>query len=205
MNALVGVPNLLFRNWWVVLLRGLAGIVFGIATMIAPGLSLAAMVLVFGAYAFADGVLLLISAINRRAGQPPAWMLVLEGVTDIGIGVIALFWPGITALGLLWVVAAWALVTGIFEIGAAIRLRKAIKGEWLLALSGVLSIGLGIMLIVFPVAGLLTLVLWIGAYALLFGVVMVLLSLRLRARRGAQTTLNVVSAPPEAAPATHPG
>lgn len=205
MNALVRVPNLLFRNWWVALVRGVVGIVFGIVTLIAPGPSLAAMVLVFGAYSFADGVLLLISVIRRRDGQPPAWVLVLEGVADIGIGVVALFWPGITALGLLWVVAAWALVTGTFEIVAAIRLRKAIKGEWLLALSGVLSIGLGIALIAFPVAGLLTLVWLTGAYALLSGMALVLLSLRLRAWRGPQTTLNVVGAPPKAAPATHPG
>jgi len=197
-----GVPNLLFRNWWAVLLRGLAGIGFGIVTIFAPGLSLAALVLVFGAYSFADGVLLLISATGRREGQPPAWMLVLEGVANIGIGFIALFWPGITSLGLLWVVASWALVTGILEIVAAIRLRKAIKGEWLLAGSGVLSIGLGIMLIVFPVAGLLTLVFWIGAYALLFGAVMVMLSLRLRAT---ETTHGIVRPAPKAAPASHPG
>jgi uncharacterized membrane protein HdeD (DUF308 family) len=184
MDALVGIHNHLMRNWWVVLLRGLAAIVFGIIALIAPGISLTALVLVFGAYAFADGVLLIVSAIRRRGEQRPAWVLVLAGIAGIAVGLIALFLPGATALALLWIVAAWALVTGVLEVAAAIRLRKAIKGEWLLALGGVLSIALGVLFILFPAAGLLTLVLWIGAYALIFGIVLFALALRIRAWRG---------------------
>jgi uncharacterized membrane protein HdeD (DUF308 family) len=169
----------LSRNWWAVSLRGLAGILFGIITFFAPGISLAALVLLFGAYAFADGVLTIISAIRRR-GADRWWLLLLNGLVGIAAGILTLVWPGITALALLYVVAAWAVVTGVLEIAAAIRLRKAITGEWLLALSGVLSIALGVMLVLWPGAGALALVIWIGAYAFVFGVLLLALGLRLR-------------------------
>jgi uncharacterized membrane protein HdeD (DUF308 family) len=169
----------LSRNWWAVSLRGLAGILFGIITFFAPGISLAALVLLFGAYAFADGVLAIVSAVRRR-GTDRWWLLLLNGLVGIAAGVLTLLWPGITALALLYVIAAWALVTGAFEIAAAIRLRKAITGEWLLALSGIFSIALGVLLILFPGPGALAVVIWIGAYALVFGALLFALGLRLR-------------------------
>jgi uncharacterized membrane protein HdeD (DUF308 family) len=169
----------LSRNWWAVSLRGLAGILFGIITFFAPGISLAALVLLFGAYAFADGVLAIVSAVRRR-GADRWWLLLLEGLVGIAAGVLTFLWPGITALALLYVIAAWALVTGAFEIAAAIRLRKAITGEWLLALSGVFSIALGVLLVLFPGPGALAVVIWIGAYAFVFGALLFALGLRLR-------------------------
>jgi uncharacterized membrane protein HdeD (DUF308 family) len=118
-------------------------------------------------------------------------MLVLEAIAGIATGLITLFRPSITALGLLVVVAAWAFTTGLFELLAAVRLRKVIRGEWLLALGGVLSIALAVLLVLFPVAGLLTIVLWTGAYAIVFGGVMVGLALRLRARGHAGSARSV--------------
>lgn len=173
----------LSHNWWVVVLRGLAGMTFGLVTFFAPGISLAALVLVFGAYAFADGVLAIISAIRRERPGDRWWLLLLEGIAGIAAGVVTLLWPGITALVLLYVIAAWALVTGVLEIAAAIRLRKAIKGEWLLVLSGILSVALGVMLVLWPGPGALALVIWIGAYAFVFGVLLLALGLRLRSLR----------------------
>jgi uncharacterized membrane protein HdeD (DUF308 family) len=167
------------KNWWAVSLRGLAGILFGIITFLAPGISLAALVLLFGAYAFADGVLAIVSAVRRR-GTDRWWLLLLEGLVGIAAGILTILWPGITALALLYVIAAWALVTGAFEIAAAIRLRKAISGEWLLALSGVLSIALGVLLILAPGPGALALVIWIGAYAFVFGALLFALGFRLK-------------------------
>jgi len=173
--------SIFFRAWWLVLLRGLAGILFGIIAFVAPLSSLAALVIVFGAYAFADGVLSLISAFRRRSGDGRStWALVLNGVVGLAIGIITLFRPAATALGLLWTIAAWALITGVLEIAAAVALRKIIKGEWLLAMGGVASIALGVLLIMFPAAGLLTLVFWIAAYALVFGALLTVLAFRLR-------------------------
>jgi uncharacterized membrane protein HdeD (DUF308 family) len=172
----------LSRNWWAVMLRGLAGILFGLITFFAPAVSLAALVLLFGAYAFADGVLSIVSAVRRRGAD--RWgLLLLEGIVGIAAGVLTLLWPGITALALLYVIAAWALVTGAFEIAAAIRLRKVITGEWLLALSGIFSIALGVLLVLFPGAGALAVVIWIGAYAFVFGALLFALGLRLRGLR----------------------
>jgi uncharacterized membrane protein HdeD (DUF308 family) len=114
--GLVDVDTLA-RNWWVVLLRGVAGILFGIVAVLAPGISLAALVLVFGAYAFADGVLNVASAIRRRGASDRWWALLLEGVVGIATGIVSFVWPGITALVLLYLIAVWALVTGAFEIG----------------------------------------------------------------------------------------
>jgi uncharacterized membrane protein HdeD (DUF308 family) len=174
------------QNWWLVLLRGVAGILFGIITFVAPGISLAALVLLFGAYAFADGVLAIATAIRRRSADR-WWLLLLEGIAGIAAGVVTLLWPGITALALLYLIAAWALVTGVFEIAAAIRLRKVITGEWLLALSGILSIGLGVLLVLAPGPGALALVIWIGAYAFVFGILLVALGFRLRSVRHPHT------------------
>jgi uncharacterized membrane protein HdeD (DUF308 family) len=170
----------LVRNWWLVVLRGAAGILFGIMTFFAPGISLAALVLFFGAYALVDGVLALVSVFRDRAEKDRWWLLVFEGIAGIAAGIITFFWPGITAIALLYIIAAWALVTGVVEVAAAIQLRKVIDDEWLLGLSGVLSIGLGILLMLFPGAGALALVIWIGAYALVFGTLLVILGFRLR-------------------------
>src|SRR5262249_17224658 len=131
--AAVNVDTLA-RNWTAVLLRGVMGIVFGLITFFAPGVTLAALVLLWGAYAFVDGVLAIVSAIRRRGGSQHWWLLLLEGIAGVVVGVMTFAWPGITALVLLYMIAAWALVTGVFEIAEAIRLRKAITGEWLLAL-----------------------------------------------------------------------
>ena len=178
-NDAVDVDTLV-HNWWVVLLRGIAGILFGILTFVSPAISLGALVLLFGAYSFADGVLAIISAIRNRAESERWWIVLIQGLAGVGAGLVTLLWPGITALALLAVVAAWALVIGGLEIAAAIRLRKVITGEWLLVLSGIASITLGVLLALFPGPGALALVLWIGAYAIVSGVLLVALALRLR-------------------------
>ena len=177
--AVVDVGTLA-RNWWVVLLRGVAGIIFGLATFFAPEISLTVLVLFFGAYAFLDGILALISAIRRRGATDHWWLLVLEGVMGVAVGVLTFVWPDITALALLYLIAAWALVTGGLEIAAAIRLRKVITGEWLLVLIGIASVALGVILILFPAPGALAVVLWIGAYALVSGALLIALGIRLR-------------------------
>jgi len=172
----------LSRNWWLIALRGLAGILFGIITFVAPGITLAVLVILFGAYAFADGVLAIVSAVRRR-GTTDRWgMLLLEGLVGVAAGLVTLFWPGITALTLLYLIAFWALLTGVLEIGAALLLRKVIAGEWLLALGGVASIIFGVAIALFPAVGALALVLWIGAYMFVFGALLVGLGFRLRAR-----------------------
>jgi uncharacterized membrane protein HdeD (DUF308 family) len=172
----------LARNWWAVALRGLAGILFGIITFVSPAISLAALVLLFGAYAFADGVLSIVSAVRRR-GADRWWLLLLQGIVGIAAGVVTWLWPGITAITLLFVIAAWALAGGALQVAAAIRLRKVITGEWLLALSGVLSIALGVLLVAFPGPGALALVIWIGAYAFVFGILLMVLGFKLRGLR----------------------
>ena len=169
----------LARNWWVVALRGVLGILFGLIALVWPGITLLALVALFGAYALVDGIFAAVAAF--RAGRSQfRWWLVLEGIAGIGTGIATVFWPQITALVLLVLVAAWAIVTGVLEIVAAIRLRKVITGEWVLALTGVLSVGLGMLLLLFPGPGALSLVWLIGAYALAFGILLLVLAFRLR-------------------------
>jgi uncharacterized membrane protein HdeD (DUF308 family) len=167
------------QYWWAVALRGLAGVLFGIAAFVWPQITLAALVLLFGAYALVDGAFALGYAFT--SGKPFRWLLALEGLTGILLGIVALVWPGITALALLYVIAAWAVVTGVLEIVAALELRKAIDNEWLLALGGLASIGFGVILAANPGAGALAMIWLIGAFALVFGVVLIALGLRLRA------------------------
>ena len=181
--AVIDVDTLA-RNWWVVLLRGVASIIFGLATLYAPGISAAALVLVFGAYAFADGILAIISAIRRRGANDRWWVLLIEGLMGVTVGVVTLLWFEMSALALLHVITAWALVTGGLEIAAAIRLRKVMSGEWLLVLSGIASVAFGVLLMLFPGASALAVILWIGAYALVSGVLLIVFSFRLRSWAG---------------------
>jgi uncharacterized membrane protein HdeD (DUF308 family) len=170
----------LASNWWALALRGAAAIVFGLIALISPPSALAALVFLFGVYAVVDGVLNLISAARAHGGE--RWgSLALEGMVSLICGLLAIFWPGITALALVMLIGAWSVITGIAEIAAAVRLRKHIQHEWLLGLSGVLSIVFGILLFVAPVVGLVVLAVWIGAYAIVFGALLVGLGFRLRA------------------------
>jgi uncharacterized membrane protein HdeD (DUF308 family) len=170
----------LARNWWALALRGLFAVLFGIVAFVLPGITLGALVLLYGAYALVDGIFAIAAAVAGRDEGLPWWAMLLEGVVGIAVGVMTFAWPGITALALLYLIAAWAFVTGALEIAAAIRLRKEIRGEWLLALSGVMSVLFGVILVVNPGAGALAVVWLIGAYAIAFGVVLLVLGFRLR-------------------------
>lgn len=168
------------RNWWLLLLRGLVAIVFALLTWAQPGVSLAALVLVFGIYVLADGLLGVWSAIAKRRDNRHWWLLLLWGVVGIVVGVMTFIMPGITGLLLLMYIAAWAVITGVLQIVAAIRLRKEIKGEWLMILSGLVSVAFGVLLFLQPGAGALAVAWIIAAYAFIFGVLMVLLAFKVR-------------------------
>jgi uncharacterized membrane protein HdeD (DUF308 family) len=171
---------MLADRWWVPVLRGAAAVIFGILTFIAPGASVFALVALFGAYAIVNGVLLLAVTASVPAGVPRWGWLLFESIASIVAGVLTFMWPAITALVLLYLIAAWAIATGVGQVIAAVRLRETIRHEWLLGLMGVLSIAFGVLLAVFPGAGALAVVIWIGAYALVFGALLVALGLRLR-------------------------
>jgi uncharacterized membrane protein HdeD (DUF308 family) len=181
--------TVLARNWGAIAVRGIVAILFGVLAFAIPGLTLAVLVLLFGAYALIDGVLDVVAAIWRRANDPPWWALLLEGIVGIAAGVVTFMWPGLTAVTLVYVIAIWAVITGVLEVVAAIRLRKVITGEWWLALSGALSIVFGILIMRAPAAGALAIVWLIGAYAIIFGALLLALAFRLRR---AQTELRDV-------------
>ena len=168
------------RNWWLLLLRGLVAIVFALLTWAQPGVSLAALVLVFGIYVLADGLLGVWSAIAKRRDNRHWWLLLLWGLVGIVVGVMTFIMPGITGLVLLMYIAAWAMITGVLQIVAAIRLRKEIKGEWLMILSGLVSVAFGVLLFLQPGAGALAVAWIIATYAFIFGVLMVLLAFKVR-------------------------
>lgn len=172
--------NALARNWWALLLRGCLGVGFGVTAWAWPRPTLAVLVILFGAYAFTDGVFAIVSAVWVARRHKRWWSVAIEGALGILAGLVAFFMPGAAALGLLILVAAWALSTGVFEIVAAVRLRKQMRGEWLLGLSGLLSLVFGVLLIWRPAAGVVALVWTAGAYAVGYGVVMIALSIRLR-------------------------
>jgi uncharacterized membrane protein HdeD (DUF308 family) len=171
----------LSRTWWILAVRGAVAVLFGVLALVWPEITLLALVLVFGAYAFVDGVFALIAAARGRelAGGSRGW-LVLEGLLGIGAGIVAVAWPDITALVLLWVIAFWAVLTGVLEIVAAVRLRRVLDNEWLLVVAGALSIVFGLILVIWPGSGAIGLVWLIGIYAIVFGIVLIGLALRLR-------------------------
>jgi uncharacterized membrane protein HdeD (DUF308 family) len=176
----------LVRNWWALALRGLFAILFGLIAFTMPGVTLAALVLLFGAYAVVDGVLAIIAGIRAAERHERWWPFAIEGLADLFAGFIAFVIPLATALALLYLVGVWAMFTGIVRIVAAVRLRREVQGEWLLILNGLLAVIFGVLLVAMPGPGLVTLVWLIGAYATVIGVVLVGLAFRLRhhGRRG---------------------
>jgi uncharacterized membrane protein HdeD (DUF308 family) len=170
------------RTWWLVALRGLAAIAFGVIALVLPGITLLALVLLFGAYAIVDGAFKVVAGLRRRADDSRDAWAVVAGALGIVAGLITIVWPGITALVLLILIATWAIVTGGFEIVAAYRLRHQIEGEVLLALGGALSIAFGLLALLMPSAGALAVVWLIAAYALATGIVLLIAAYRLYRR-----------------------
>jgi uncharacterized membrane protein HdeD (DUF308 family) len=170
----------LSQNWWLLVLRGVLGILFGLAAFVWPGITLLTLIVMFGVYAIVDGLIAVGTGLSRTKDSPRWWTFLVEGLLSIGAGVVALLWPGLTTLVLIYMIAVWAIFTGILEVVAAIRLRHEITNEWMLALGGLISVGLGILLFLQPAAGSLAIVWTIAAYAIIFGVLLVVLGFRLR-------------------------
>ena len=169
----------LAKNWWLLLLRGIAAIIFGLLAFAWPGLTLLTLILFYGAFALVDGVLAIVAAIT--GGVPGSrWWLAIVGLLGIAAGLLTFLTPGLTALVLLFFIAGWAIVTGVFEIIGAIKLRKEIDNEWLLILGGIISVLFGVGMMLAPGAGALALVWVIGAYSAVMGVIFVALAFRLK-------------------------
>jgi uncharacterized membrane protein HdeD (DUF308 family) len=176
-------------HWWALAIRGAIAIIFGLAALLRPDIALDALILLFGAYALVDGVFAIVGVFGGTRGGTPRWLLLIEGIAGILAGLIAFVLPGLTAVVLLYLIAAWAVVTGIFEIATAIRLRQEIRGEWALIIGGALSVLFGVILAVIgPVAGLLSLIWLIGIYAVAFGILMLITAFQVRGRDASSGT-----------------
>lgn len=171
------------RNWWLFLLRGIAAVVFGFLAIVWPGITLTALAILFGIYALVDSGGSFMSAFQHREDASHRALHVLEGLVALVVGAIAIVWPGITALALVVLIGIWAIATGIAEIAAAVRLRRVITNEWLLGLSGVLSVAAGVVIFVWPNAGAVAISWVIGVYAIVFGAVLIWFATRLRGMR----------------------
>jgi uncharacterized membrane protein HdeD (DUF308 family) len=165
----------LAERWWVWLLRGIVAILFAVLAFAQPGITLASLVLLYGAYALVDGCFAVSAGIMTKT-----WGLILSGVLGIVAGILTFAYPGITALVLLYIIAFWAILTGILEIIAAVRFRKEIENEWMLLIGGALSVLIGLWMIARPGVGALSVIWLIGCYALLYGILMIALAFRLK-------------------------
>ncbi|WP_414751926.1 HdeD family acid-resistance protein [Anabaena sp. CCY 9910] len=179
-NKSLGVGKRLTRNWWTVVARGAIAIIFGLVALCWPILTLKSLVYLFGSFWLLGGILLAIAAFQDRLQDNHSKLLLLEGIIGIGVGAIAFIYPGITAFVLLYLIAAWAIFTGIFEILTSVQLRQAIDNQWLPAVAGILSLIFGIILITWPVAEALAILWLIAAYTILFGTLLLIMGFRLR-------------------------
>ena len=173
----------LAKYWWVFLLRGIFGVLFGVLAFAMPGLTLATLVIVWGAYAFADGIFSLWSAASGSTQSDDRWLVGLQGIIGLAAGIITLIMPGATAIGLLIAIAAWSLVIGVLQIAAAIKLRKEIEGEFWLGLSGLISILFALFIIARPGEGALAVIWIIGSYALIFGAFLIAFAFRIKGKK----------------------
>jgi uncharacterized membrane protein HdeD (DUF308 family) len=169
----------LARNWWLIALRGVLGVTFGVIALLMPITTILALVLLFSAYMIVDGVFAIYAAI-RAAQQGESWsILVLQGIASIAAGAIAFFWPGITVLAFVLLIAAWSIVSGCLMLAAAFRTDS---GRWWLVLGGAAALLFGILMILAPLSGAVVLTWWLGAFALVFGVALIILAFQLRSR-----------------------
>jgi uncharacterized membrane protein HdeD (DUF308 family) len=176
-----GLLSSLARNWWLLLLRGIAAIAFGVLAFIWPGMTLLTLTILWGAYAISDGIFALAAAIAGTGAQTSSrWWLAVVGVCSILAGMVTFLMPGMTAFVLLMFIASWAIIVGVLQVWGAVQLRKEIQNEWLLALSGLLSIAFGVLVIAAPGAGALSVVWMIGWFALLAGCIYIGLAFRLK-------------------------
>jgi uncharacterized membrane protein HdeD (DUF308 family) len=181
MNSVVAqFSSILRRGWWLLLLRGMVAILFGVILWVEPAISLGALVLLFGTYCLVDGLFAVWTAIAGAKDHEHWWVLLLGGLVGIGVGILTFMVPAITALALLFYIAIWAIATGVLEIVAAIRLRKEIDNEWLLLVAGLVSVAFGVLLAARPGAGALGLLWMIGFYSIVFGALLLMLTFRLR-------------------------
>lgn len=174
---------ILVKNWWSLVFRGVLGILFGLATFGWPNITVGALVLLFGAYALIGGIVSVVGAVLAAEAHDRWWALILEGLVGIAAAVITFAWPAITVVALAYLIAAWAIAIGALEIAVAVRLRRYIPREWLLALGGAASTIFGVLIAIAPIAGALAIAVWVGAYAFFFGFTMVALGFRLRGLR----------------------
>jgi uncharacterized membrane protein HdeD (DUF308 family) len=173
----------LVRNWWLFLLRGVLGVIFGLIALIFPGPTMLSLVLLFSVYMLVDGVFGIIAAVRAIRRKEDRWgLLIFEGLLNIAVGIMAFLWPGITIVAFVWLIAAWAIVTGGLMTSAGFRLNVD-HGRWWLVLGGLLSLAFGVLLIITPLIGAVVLTWWLGAYALVFGVALVIFSFKLRSRQ----------------------
>jgi uncharacterized membrane protein HdeD (DUF308 family) len=174
------------KHWWQIAVRGFIALIFGVLVLAWPGISLFIFAIIFGAFAFADGVLTLVAGINYKAGAGQRAWLFVRGICGIIVGLVTFFWPTVTEIALVLLIGAWALVTGVFELNFAFRSVKGTSTRWLFAVSGILSIILGVILLVRPIAAMLAVVWAIGAYAVIAGVVLIILGFRLRSPKASK-------------------
>lgn len=179
-------------NWWALAIRGVVAILFGLLAFLWPSITLLALVFLFGAYAFVDGIFAIVGGIRSAGERRRWWLLLLEGIVGVAAGLIAFIWPDITALALLYIIAAWAVITGVLEIVIAVQLRRQIEGEWVLVLGGIVSVILGVVLAVLPAVGILSLVWLVGVYAVVFGILLLVLAFRLRRQQGSDKERRVI-------------
>jgi uncharacterized membrane protein HdeD (DUF308 family) len=172
----------LARNWWLILLRGVLGILFGVLALVFPGATMLALVIVFAAYLLVDGIFAIIAAVNAARKRDRWGWLTFEGIVNIATAALAVIWPGLTVLAFVILIAAWAIVSGVLLLGAAFHLNVD-HGRWWMVLGGATSVALGILMILAPLAGAVVLTWWIGAYALVFGGALLFLAFKLRRRR----------------------
>jgi len=179
------LSEVLADSWWAVGLRGILGILFGLICLLTPGIAIEVFVILFAAYMLVDGVFAIASGIKAARNGERWGLLILEGIVDIAAGLVAVLWPAITLIALIWIVAIWAIVSGALMLGAAFTL-KLDHGRWWLALGGIASLIFGILLVIEPLIGAVVLTLWIGAYALVFGIFLLVLAFQLHAKKEAR-------------------
>ncbi len=176
------MSTMLARNWWVIALRGVLGILFGVIALMMPGVTISLLIFWFAVYMLFDGVFAMVAGVRAAAHHARWASLIFEGVVDLAAGATAMLWPIVTLLVFVWIAGGWAIISGILLLSAAFRLHPT-HGKWLLALGGIASTLWGVLLLISPISGAVVMTWWLGAYALVFGAVLLVAAFKLRERR----------------------